>query len=152
MTIQRFNTVQSAIDTNTATAMNLPSLDGKSGYQINAIEAYWKNGEGAAAGDYEVYVAVQKTDLALAERIGIDDWIVGVSWGQQNTAGVAVVANFEPYKQQILIEPIITVSPSLFIMVVTGATGQNNQFGVIVHYDLVKLSELEYLRLLAAGG
>lgn len=152
MAILRFNVLQSGIDTATATPMNLPSLDGKSGYEFRAIEVYWKNAEGVAPADWEVYVAVQKNNIALNERIAIDDWIVGTSWAQQNTAGVAVVANVEPYKSQILITPIVTVAPDLQIMVFSTLTAQNNQFGVIVHYDLVKLSELEYLRLLAAGG
>lgn len=152
MALLRFNPAQTGSDATTATPMNLPALDGKSGYQFTAIEVYWKNVESAAAADYEVYVAIQKTSGALAERIGIDDWIVGVSWGQQNTGGVAVVANTEPYKSQVLIEPIVTVSPDLQIVIVSGATGQTNQFGVVVHYDLVKLTELEYLRLLAGGA
>jgi len=152
MAILRFNPAQTGADATTAMAMNLPSLDGKSGYEFRAIEVYWKNVESAAAADYEVYVAVQKVSGALGERIGIDDWIVGVSWAQQNTGGVAVAVNTEPYKSQVLISPITTVSPDLQLVIVSGATAQTNQFGVIVHYDLVKLSELEYLRLLAAGG
>lgn len=152
MALIRFNPTQGGADTVLSSSMNLPALDGKSGYQINAIEVYWKNSESVAAADYEVYVAVQKIAGTLTERIGVDDWIVGVSWGQQNTAGVAVVASVEPYKSQILIEPIVTVVPDLQVVSFSSSTGQANQFAVIVHYDVVKLTELEYLRLLAGGA
>jgi len=152
MAIARFNITQSAADTTTSVAMNLFPLDGKSGYEFTGIEVYWKNGESAAAADYEIYCAIQKVAGVLSERISEEDWICGVSWGMQNTAGVAVVQAFEPQKQQILIEPIVTVSQTLNVVCVSGATGQANQLSVVAHYNVVKLTELEYLRLLAAGG
>jgi len=152
MAIARFNINQSSPDAVTSVPMNLFPLDGKSGYEFTAIEAYWKNGENAAAADYELYVAVQKIAGNLLDRIGEEDWIMGVSWGLQNTAGVAVVSIVELQKQQILIEPIVTVSQTLNIVASSSLTGQANQLSVIAHYNIVKLTELEYLRLLAAGG
>lgn len=152
MAIARYLVTQSGNDATTSVAMNLFPLDGKSGYEFTAIEVYWKNGESVAAADYEVYVAAQKVAGTLADRIYEEDWIMGVSWGQQNTAGVAVVDSLEPQKQQILIEPIVTVSQTLNVVCFSSSTAQANQVAVVVHYNVVKLTELEYLRLLAAGG
>lgn len=152
MAIARYNITQTGNDTTTAVPMNLFPLDGKSGYEFTAIEVYWKNGRFAPATDWEIYVAVQKQAAALTERISDEDWIMGASWSLQNTAGVAVVAPVELQKQQMLIEPIITVSQSLNIVCFSTATAQANAASLVVHYNVVKLSELEYLRLLAAGG
>ena len=152
MAIARYNVTQTGVDVTTSVPMNLFPLDGKSGYEFTAIEVYWKNGELAAAADYELYLAAQKVPGNLADRISEENWIMGVSWGLQNTAGVAVVSIVELQKQQILIEPIVTVSQTLNIVASSSLTGQANQLSVIAHYNIVKLTELEYLRLLAAGG
>lgn len=152
MAIARYLLTQGGSDTLASAAMNLFPLDGKSGYQINSLEVYWKNAENAAPADWEVYVAVQKSAIGLTDRIGDEDWIVGASWAQQNTAGVAVTLQIEPYKKEILIEPIVTVSQTLNVVAFSSGTAQANSFSLIVHYDVIKLSEIEYLRLLAAGG
>lgn len=152
MAIARYNVTQSGVDAVTSVPMNLFPLDGKSGYEFTAIEVYWKNGELAAAADYELYLAAQKVSGNLADRISEEDWIMGVSWAVQNTAGVAVALHVDLQKQQILIEPIVTVSQTLNLVASSANTAQANQLSVVVHYNIVKLSELEYLRLLAAGG
>lgn len=152
MAIARYTLTQGGADTLAATAMNLFPLDGKSGYEIRSIEVYWKNAENAAPADWEVYVAVQKTALGLTDRISDEDWIVGAAWAQQNTAAAAVALQVEPYRKEILIEPIVTVSQTLNVVAFSSGTAQANSFSIIVHYDVIKLSEIEYLRLLAAGG
>lgn len=152
MAIARYNLTQGGADTLATTTLNLFPLDGKSGYEFTALEVYWKNGEGVAAADWEVYVAIQKSASGLTDRISDENWIAGVSWGVQNTAGVAVATTIDIQKQQILIEPMVTVSQSLTLVGFSSATAQANTFSAIVHYNIVKLTELEYLRLLAAGG
>lgn len=152
MAIARYILTQSGVDTTTAVAMNLFPLDGKSGYEFTAIEVYWKNAENPAHADWEMYTAIQKTAAGLTDRNGDEDWIIGVSWGMQNTAGVAVATPVDMLKKEILIEPIITVSQSLNVVCFSSSTAQANSISVIAHYNVVKLTELEYLRLLAAGG
>lgn len=152
MAIARYTLTQSGVDTTTAVAMNLFPLDGKSGYEFTAIEVYWKNAENPAHADWEMYTAIQKSASGLTDRNADEDWIVGVSWGMQNTLGTAVSTPVDMQKKEILIEPLITVSQSLNVVCFSSATNQANSISVVAHYNVVKLTELEYLRLLAAGG
>ena len=141
---------QSGADTFTAVALSLPALDGKSGYQINGIRAYWVDGAAVAAADYSLVATVQvaSTELTFAD----DEWIEGVAWGLQNTAGTAVAVTFEPMKEHMLEEPRLTVQPNIYVAVGSTGTSQANDVIIEVFYETSKLSELEYLRLLAGGA
>lgn len=141
---------QSGADTFTASALALPDLDGKTGYQINAIRAHWKDGAAVAAADYTLVASVQ---VAATGLTFVDDEMIDfVSWGVQNTGGVAVALPFEPVREHELFEPRLTVQPSIYVAVDSAATGQANDVVIEVFYETVKLSELEYLRLLAGGA
>lgn len=141
---------QSGADTFTAVELALPSLDGKSGYQINGIKAYWKDGAAVAAADWSLDAIVQVASTALT--FVDDEWIDAVSWGCQNTAGTAVLVPYEPQKEHELFEPRLTVQPSIYVAVASSNTGQANDVVIEVFYETTKLSELEYLRLLAGGA
>lgn len=141
---------QSGADTFTSSALALPALDGKSGYQINGIRAYWVDGAAVAAADHSLTATVQVASSALT--FADDEWIDGVAWGLQNTAGSAVAVAYEPMKEHMLEEPRLTVQPSIYVAVGSAGTSQANDVIVEVFYETSKLSELEYLRLLAGGA
>lgn len=141
---------QSGADTFTSAELNLPALDGKTGYQINGIRAVWSDGQAVAAADWWLDASVQVEATALA--YDADELIDLVSWGMQNTGGVAVAVPYEPVKEHELFEPRVTVQPSIYVAVASGATSQANDVMIEVFYETVKLSELDYLRLLAGGA
>lgn len=141
---------QSGADTFTATAIALAALDGKSGYQINGIRAMWKDGAAVAAADATLYASVQ---VAATELTFLDDELIDyVAWGIQNTGGVAVAVPYEPIKEHELFEPRLTVQPDIYVTVASANTSQANDVVIEVFYEITKLSELEYLRLLAGGA
>lgn len=141
---------QGGADTFTAVALALPALDGKSGYQILGVSAYWVDGAAVAAADYSLDAVVQVASTSLTFED--DEWIASVSWGVQNTAGTAVAIPYEPLKTRMLDEPRVTVQPEIYVAVKSSGTSQANDVIFRVQYELVKLSELEYLRLLAGGA
>jgi len=116
---------QSGADTYTAGSISTGlTADGKAGWQINAIEAFWSDGAAVAAADWSVNAACQT--VATQTTYGDDDEITRVSWGVQNTGGVAVANPYDPVKTAILIEPRVTVQPSLFFGVTSSNTAQAN--------------------------
>lgn len=141
---------QGGADTFTSTSLSLPSLDGKSGYQINGIRANWKDGAAVAAADYRLDATVQVASTVL--NFVDDEWIDGVAWSCQNTAGTAVAMQFEPSKEHFLAEPRVTVQPDIYVAVGSSSTSQANDVEIEVFYEVVKMTELEYLRLLAGGA
>ncbi len=126
------------------------TADGKSGWQINRIEAFWKDGLTVAAADHVVNAVVSTVDADT--EFGDDDEIARISWGLQNTAGVAVAVAFDPQKATDLFEPRITVQPSIYLGVQSTTSGIANDVIIAVYYEIVKLSDIEILRLLAGGA
>lgn len=125
------------------------TVDGKSGWAINSFKAFWSNGYTAAAAD-----SIANLVLATISTVTLpnnDAEIARVSWGVQNTAGVAVAFDFEPIKKADFTEPRVTVQSDLYIHANTTTTGLTNVFYYELSFDIVKLSDLEVLRL-AVGG
>lgn len=126
------------------------TVDGKAGWSIVAIEAYWSDGAAVAAGDW--YLNAKLATVSTSTSFVDDDEIARLDWGMQNTGGVAVAVPFEPFRGLSLAEPRVTVQPILYVGVESSGTSQANDVIFRVYYDIVKLSDLEVLRLLAGGG
>jgi len=143
---------QTGNDTATAIAIETAlTADGKSGWQINGIEVYWVDGNTVPAADWKID-AILNTLGSGQTTVASDDEIARVSWGLQNTAGVAVAVPYEPMKQNFLVEPRVTVQPYLYASVESASTSQANDMIFVIYYDIVKLSDIEVLRLLAGGA
>ena len=142
---------QSGADTFTAVAIDTSlTVDGKAGWSILAISAYWVDGAAVAAADYSIDALVLAD--GVTHTFADDEWIASVSWGLQNTAGVAVAVGYEPMKSMVLTQERITVQPNIYAAVKSAGTAQANDVIIEIEYDIVKLSDLEVLRLLAGGA
>jgi hypothetical protein len=142
---------QSGADTTTTLAIDTDILlDGKTGWMIKALRVFWANAEAAAAADWEVTGAI--TTTTVAPVFTSSDEIARIEWGLQNTAGVAVAVPYEPVKLIELIEPRVTVQPTIYFQAVSTLTGQANTLQFHLFYDVVKLTDIEVLRLLAGGA
>lgn len=143
-------TTQGGADTFTsAQILTGLTVDGKAGWQINGLKGFWSNGYTAAAAD-----AIANLVIATITTVTLpnsDDEIARVSWGVQNTAGVAVAMTFEPIKKADMTEPRLTVQSDLYIHANTTTTGLTNVFYWELSYDIIKLTDIEVLRL-AVGG
>jgi len=142
---------QSGADTFTSVAIETGLVvDGKSGWQINRISAYWVDASLVVASDWWL-AAIVSTDSA-ATTFGEEDEFGRLMWGMQNTAGVAVAVPFEPIKSLDIFEPRVTVQPQIYCAVLSSITGTANDIIFEIYYEAVKLTDLEVLRLLAGGA
>lgn len=141
---------QSGADTSTSFAIetNL-TIDSKTGIEIQSLEIFWENGETAVAADWEMNFILATT--TATSPFNSPDEITRISWGMQNTGGVAVAVSYEPQKDKLLFLPRVTVQPILYVNLASTSTGQANQCRWRINYDTVKLSELEVMRLLVGG-
>jgi hypothetical protein len=126
------------------------TVDGKTGISIFAMEIFWDNGESVAAADWEMNAVLSTVNSAPG--VSSADEICRISWGMQNTAGVAVATPYEPLKQLIMVEPRITVQPVIYLLASSTLTGQANTIRYRIYYEAVKLSDLEVMRLLVGGA
>ena len=147
----RERVTQAVIDTTISVELETAiTVDGKAGWQINEVGFLWDNSLFAVAGDYSVaaYLATE-TGAIVPEQPEV---IAVSSWAAQDTGGVAVILGVEPFKLAPLFEPRITVQPSIFFTLASFGTGIANSGVFYVNYEIVKLSDLEVMRLLAGGA
>lgn len=126
------------------------TLDGKAGWAITSLIAFWKDGSLVAAADWSLSakLATVSTDTEYSSM----DELARVSWAMQNTGGVAVATPLDPIKEVILTESRITVQPTIYLQVASSLTANANDIIFHIYYDIVKLSDLEVMRLYAGGA
>lgn len=141
---------QGGADTFVATAIDTNlTADGKSGWELVALSGYYTNGETAAAADSDVSLIL--TTQATVTTFDQDEEIYRLNWAVANTGGVAVAYPLPLVKRELLIQPRITVQPILYVQVSSTSSGIANVIAWEFHYNIVKLTDLEVLRLLQGG-
>lgn len=151
MYVKRGVVTQTGSDTLTAVTVDTNiTVDGKAGWEIAGVSAYWSTGESVAAADWDVnlVIATQPTATLFSD----DEEIYRLNWALQNTAGVAVAVPLTLVKRELLLQPRLTVQPAIYVQAVSQLTGTANTLYYEILYDIVKLSDLEVLRLLQGGA
>lgn len=126
------------------------TADGKAGWQISSIRAFWVDGAAVATADWSLSAKVATE--ATTTTFGSADEIDRVSWGVQNTGGTATALRYDPVHEHYLAESRVTVQPLIYAQVESANTAQANDVIIEITYSVVKLSDLEVLRLLAGGA
>jgi len=151
MAVAKLLVTQGGADTFTAGEIDTNlTIDGKVGWNIKAIEAYWADGAAVAAGDWSLSAAV--STVSTQTSFVDDDEIARVSWGVQNTAGVAVTVPYSPLMGYGLMEDRVTVQPIIYCQVQSSGTSQANDVVFRVYYEIVKLTDIEVMRMLVGGA
>jgi hypothetical protein len=152
MSIIRGKVLQPTANTFTQVAIdtNLTS-DGKSAWKITGLHAFF-------SGLYSQPAADIREDLILSTRITTvttmdePEEIARCSISIGNTGGVAVSYPLVPHQSAIILGERLTVQPNLYVGLSTvGDTAAADCF-FILEYEVIKLSDIDVLRLLVAGG
>lgn len=151
MAILKGLVTQSGADTQTSFAIDTSlTVDGKVGWQINRVVMYWDNGEVVAAADYEVKGIL--TTVNATTVMSSSDEICRCSWSCANTGGVAIAFTQDLIKESILLAPRLTVQPILYFLASSTLSGNANIIYFQIQYEIVKLTDIELLRLLVGGA
>lgn len=151
MGIIRQKVTQTGADTFTAAAIDTGlTSDGKAGWQINSIKVFWENGYSAAATDQTIS-AILSTQATLTTPNDNEE-LVRVNWAVANTGGVAVAYPVDLLKERAAAIDRVTVQPTLYAQVSSVTTGLTNVIYFEIDYEIVKLTEIEVLRLLIGGA
>lgn len=132
----------SSVDTNL-------TPDGKAGWEIVAFSAFYINAEVGAAADAQMNVIL--STQATVTTFDQEEEIYRLTWGVANTGGVAVAYPISHVKREFLIAPRLTVQPLIYVQAASSSTGLTNAIAYEIHYNIVKLTDLEVLRLLQGG-
>jgi len=142
---------QTGNDTFTAGSIDTNlTVDGGKGWEITAMEAYWSDGAAVAAGDWSLSAVCNITGASTT--YADDAEICRVSWGLQNTGGVAVSVPYEPLRAIGLLVPRVTVAPIISVCVQSSGTAQANDVIFRLYYNIVSLKDAEVYKLRFAGG
>jgi len=124
--------------------------DSRAIWNITGISALWSDGAAVAAADFSLLAYITTLDSAFS---GVNvDYLPPVSWGLQNTGGVAVSVPYEPFKRMEFANGRATAQPSIYVGVYSNGTGQANDVIVTVEYEIIKATEMEILRMLVEGS
>lgn len=126
------------------------TADGKTGWEIVALTAYWSNGDTVAAGDVDANAILSTVNVVTT--FDDTDEITRINWATQNTGGIAVAYPMELIKRAIMPSGgRLTVQPTLYLGLSTTGTSATNTVYFEIEYNIVKLSDLDVLRLLQGG-
>jgi len=151
MPILRQKVTQTGADTFTVAAIDTNlSSEGKVGWAIKSLKAFWENGYTAAAADQTIsaIIASQATVTTPSDP----EELARVNYAIANTGGVAVAYPIDLQKKIDAAEDRVTVQPILYAQVSSVTTGLTNVMYFELEYEEVRMSELEFLRLLIGGA
>jgi len=124
--------------------------DGKTGWQITRMQAYWENGYTADAAD-QTLSAILCTQPSVPVPTDAEE-LARLNWAVSNTAGVAVTYPMDLIKETMAAADRVTVQPTLYAIVASTGTALANLVYFEIEYVEVKLSDVEVLRLLLGGA
>lgn len=151
MPVKRGIVTQSATDAFTQKAIetNL-TAEGKTGWQIVGFRMYWSTGDTVAANDVDTN-GILSTVTSITTFDDLDE-IGRLNWAVANTGGIAVAYPMELIKEMIIPDGgRITVQPTIYVGLASVGAGSAQTAYFEVIYNIVKLSDLEVLRLLQGG-
>jgi hypothetical protein len=126
------------------------NADSRSIWGIVGISAMWSDGAAVAAADYSLVAYVSTLDAAFS---GTNvDYLPPITWGIQNTGGVAVAVAYEPFKSRSFFVSRATAQANLYLGVYSAGTAQANDVIITVHYEIIRATEMEILRMLVEGS
>jgi hypothetical protein len=149
--IIRGKVTQTGVDTFTIGAIDTNlTIDGKAGWLITKMTCFWEDGYTAAAADQTIsgILATQATVTTPSDN----EELARVNWAVANTAGVAVAYPMELQKSVSPPVDRITAQPAIYFQVSSTGTGLANDVYYEVEYEIVKLTDIEVLRLLVGGA
>ena len=135
--------VQATIDTNI-------SIDGKYGWEITGFKAFLATGyTEVTTADWEIN-AVLSTQVTTATAMSDPEELARIGWANNFTTA-SVAYPIEPIKTAQMLETRLTVQPQIYVGIDANGTAAVSRIYYEISYDIVKLTELEVMRLLVGG-
>jgi hypothetical protein len=144
--------VQSGL--NTLTSVMIPTgltVDGKSGWNIKRITAKFASPESISSA-VDTFVFLQLNTEAGSQSFEDNDSVAYLMWFVSGMAGSTSAFQLMPSEQWNSDLGRLTVQPNLYITVSSQGLVSAAVFYVEVEYEVVKLTDLEVMRLMQGGA
>lgn len=136
--------IQVAIDTNLTS-------DGKAAWAIRRFRAFFSGFYVQPAADM-IAEAILSTQITTVTTMIDPEELARCSVAVANTAGVAVAFPLDLHQEAIILGERLTVQPTLYVGHSSAGLTTVGSVYWELEYDVIKLTDLEVLRLLVAGG
>lgn len=130
-------------------------IDGKSGWLISGFRVFNESVQKNTPADMRINVAL--STIATQTAMNSLDEIARVTWSLQYDAGTSattttIAVSHDLIKTAVFLEPRLTVQPQIYVQISSEGSGQVSQIYYEINYDLVKLTDVELLRLMVGGA
>jgi hypothetical protein len=145
----------------TQTVLNTPAtgiiptgltVDGRSGWNIQGIKLLFENASACVTQVAKCTANIQLNTEAGSQGFTDNDSITFMSYQFQGIAASTSAHQIFPVQQEDLIIPRTTVQPNLFVFLNTTGMVATASFGIVVFYEIIKLTDLEVMRLMQGGA
>lgn len=129
------------------------TAESKYGLEITGFKAYMRSRDatGIEVPESNLIECILATQITTITTPDETEEIARVGWGLRFSTA-ASMAETEPEKVAFMLEPRLTVQPTLYIGVKGSVTiGAITDIYYEISYSIVKLSDIELLRLLVGG-
>lgn len=133
----------STVDTNL-------TADGRTGWDIRRFAGFYSNINGQIAADFSQNLIL--ATITTVTTFDSKDEIARVAWQAGGTLFTDAFQNFDPIKNAVFSGSRLTVQPFLYVN--SSSAGQSGA-GIMyweMDYDIIKLTDIEVLRLLQGGA
>lgn len=127
--------------------------ESKYGIQVTGFKAYMRSRDatGVEVPESNLIECILSTRITTITTPDETEEIARVGWGLRFSTAASMTET-EPAKSAILLEPRLTVQPTLYIGVKGSvAIGAITDIYYEISYDTIKLGDVELLRLLVGG-
>lgn len=135
--------VQATIDTNI-------SIDGKYGWEITGFKAFCSTlYTEVTTSDYTIN-AILSTQVTNPTAMSDSEELARINWSN-NFSTASVAYPVEEIKLAQMLETRLTVQPQIYVGLDVDGTAAVSRIYYEISYNIVKLTELEVMRLLVGG-
>ena len=151
--IKRLVVSQSTADTDVVTAIpTLLTVDGRTGWSLTCLRTVWRNGNSVASTIAASSLTAQLATEDTFQTFTDPDMVAMNRYATHGIAASTSAYTFSGYMEYVMMENRLTVEPYLYAIVNSTATAQLNVVQFEFQYELVKLTDLEVMRMLQGGA
>jgi hypothetical protein len=128
------------------------TVDGKAGWNIQGVRFLWHNAMQSVVPTADCFLTIQVNTETGDQEFMDKDSVFTTTMGVSGIAASVSAMWVQPEFQQALIIPRTTVQPSLYLRLSSNALAVQASVHIEIYYEVVKLSDLEVMRLMQGGA
>lgn len=149
---QKFIIAQTALNTDVEQVIpTMLTVDGRQGWSIKRVTGWFLSAQ-AVLSTVDITIGLQLNTETGNQTYTDSDSVASLSMLFNGTAASTSGFQIDPKVEWVSLDGRLTVQPNLYLRITSANAGAVCSFAVEIEYDLVKLSDIEVMRLLQGGA